>query len=154
MSSKNSPGSLTHWGLTQSSRAEFAGPKGTPFLDLFPRLLCKATDARLYSSSYLTINFPVGKAELFNTGVNGPLLCTERTASLRSRVRSLVKKAIMCEESNAGKHSGPNLITGTGKFHHYFVLSPGLVSLLLFLLHSLLLPTPLCPFHPDAVSEW
>jgi len=40
----------------------------------------------------------------------------------------VVKKAITCEESNAGKHSGPNIITRTGNLPHYFGLRPGLVS--------------------------
>lgn len=40
----------------------------------------------------------------------------------------MVEKAITCEESNAGKRSGPNINTGTGNFPHYFALRPSLVS--------------------------
>lgn len=41
-------------------------------------------------------------------------------------VRNVAKKAIMCEESNTGKHSSPNIITGAGNFPRYFVLKPSL----------------------------
>lgn len=104
-SSKNSLCFLTHQGLTQSSRVEFAGLKGTLFLDLFPLLLSAKPQMHSFSSSpYLTINFPVEKAELLSAVVNRPLFHAESAASLRSSVRNAVKKAIKCEESNEGKH--------------------------------------------------
>lgn len=128
MSRKNSPDSLTHWGFMQSSRAKSAGLKGT--LSWISSLATSAKPQMpgFSSSSYLTINFPVGKAELFSAEVNESLFRTETAASPTSRVRNVVKKAITCKESNAVKQSGPNIITGTGNFPHYFALRPGLLS--------------------------
>jgi len=42
-------------------------------------------------------------------------------------VKSGMQLAIMCEESNAGKHSGPNTTAGTGNIPHYVGLRSGLL---------------------------
>lgn len=80
------------------------------------------------SSLYLTINFPLEEAKLISAVVNEPLFCTETVASPRSRVRNVAKKAIMSEESKAGKYLGPYIITGTGNFPHHFALRTTPVS--------------------------
>lgn len=54
------------------------------------------------------------------------LYFVQKLQPTQEAVRNVAKKAIMCEESNTGKHSSPNIITGAGNFPRYFVLKPSL----------------------------
>lgn len=54
------------------------------------------------------------------------LYFVQKLQPTQEAVRNAAKKAIMCEESNTGKHSSPNIITGAGNFPPYFVLKPSL----------------------------